>query len=121
MYPNCEHVEYAITFFISFCTNPIVAAINAVNPPIIVINFNVVDVYSNNGDILIIKNTPAVTIVAAWIKADTGVGPSIASGNHVCNPICADFPITPINKLIPIIVNIDTENPNIVVVCPLYK
>ena len=27
--------------------------------------------------------TPAVTIVAAWIKALTGVGPSMASGNQV--------------------------------------
>jgi hypothetical protein len=27
------------------------------------------------------------TIVAACINADTGVGPSIASGNHVCKPI----------------------------------
>src|SRR5947207_6992718 len=26
--------------------------------------------------------TPAVTMVAAWIKAETGVGPSIASGSH---------------------------------------
>jgi len=26
--------------------------------------------------------TPAVTIVAAWIKAETGVGPAIASGSH---------------------------------------
>ena len=47
---------------------------------------------------LINKNTPAVTIVAACNKADTGVGPSIASGNHVCKPICADLPIAPINK-----------------------
>ena len=43
-------------------------------------------------------NTPAVTIVAAWIKADTGVGPSIASGSHVCSRNCADLPIAPINK-----------------------
>ena len=28
---------------------------------------------------------PAVTIVAAWIRALTGVGPSMASGNHTCN------------------------------------
>jgi hypothetical protein len=41
---------------------------------------------------------PAVTIVAAWIKADTGVGPSIASGNYVCKPICADLPTAPIKK-----------------------
>ena len=28
---------------------------------------------------------PAATIVAAWISADTGVGPSIASGSHTCS------------------------------------
>jgi len=39
--------------------------------------------------------TPAVTIVAACNNEETGVGPSIASGNHVCNPICADFPTAP--------------------------
>jgi hypothetical protein len=27
--------------------------------------------------------TPAVTMVAAWMSADTGVGPSMASGSHV--------------------------------------
>ena len=26
--------------------------------------------------------TPAVTIVAAWMRAETGVGPSMASGSH---------------------------------------
>jgi len=38
-----------------------------------------------------------VTRVAAWIRAETGVGPSIAHGNHVCKPICADCPteVTP--------------------------
>ena len=50
------------------------------------------------GEHLTTKKTPAVTIVAAWINADTGVGPSIASGNQVCKNICADFPIAPINK-----------------------
>ena len=29
--------------------------------------------------------TPTVTIVAACINAETGVGPSIASGSQVCN------------------------------------
>ena len=29
------------------------------------------------------RNTPAVTIVAAWINAETGVGPSMASGSQV--------------------------------------
>ena len=50
------------------------------------------------GEHLTTRNTPAVTIVAACISADTGVGPSIASGNQVCNKIWADFPIAPINK-----------------------
>jgi len=53
---------------------------------------------SNKDEHLINKKTPAVTIVAACNKADTGVGPSIASGNQVSNPIWADLPIAPINK-----------------------
>jgi hypothetical protein len=44
------------------------------------------ELYSIKGDTLINKYTPAVTIVAAWIKAETGVGPSIAIGNHTCKP-----------------------------------
>lgn len=47
---------------------------------------NVVGAYSSKGDDRSNKYTPAVTRVAAWIRAETGVGPSIASGNHVCNP-----------------------------------
>src|SRR4029079_3064480 len=35
----------------------------------------------------------AATIVAAWIRADTGVGPSIASGSHTCSGNCALLPI----------------------------
>ena len=37
-------------------------------------------------------------MVAAWIRAETGVGPSIASGSHVCRKNCADLPIAPINS-----------------------
>ena len=36
--------------------------------------------------------------MAAWMSAETGVGPSIASGSQVCSNICADLPIAPINK-----------------------
>ena len=53
---------------------------------------------SNIGDRRHTMNTPAVTIVAAWISADTGVGPSIASGSQVWRPSCADFPIAPMNS-----------------------
>ena len=43
-------------------------------------------------------NTPAVTMVAAWISAETGVGPSIASGSQVCSRNCADLPMAPMNS-----------------------
>src|SRR5213075_2655554 len=41
------------------------------------------------------RNTPAATMVAAWISALTGVGPSIASGNHTCRGTWPDFPAAP--------------------------
>jgi len=45
-------------------------------------NNNTVELYSIKGELRISKYTPAVTIVAACIKAETGVGPSIAIGNQ---------------------------------------
>src|SRR2546430_7136509 len=44
------------------------------------------------------RYTPAVTMVAAWMRADTGVGPSMASGSHTCNGSWADFPTAPANS-----------------------
>ena len=41
--------------------------------------------------------TPAVTMVAAWIKAETGVGPSMASGSQTYSGTCADLPVAPKN------------------------
>src|SRR5574337_63817 len=37
-------------------------------------------------------------MVAAWISAETGVGPSIASGNQTYNGSCADLPVAPMNR-----------------------
>ena len=34
-------------------------------------------------------------MVAAWMSALTGVGPAMASGNHVCKGSWADFPTAP--------------------------
>ena len=50
---------------------------------------------------------PAVTIVAAWINEDTGVGPSIASGNQIWNPNWADLPIAAITNNKQMLYNID--------------
>jgi hypothetical protein len=43
------------------------------------------------------RYTPAVTMVAAWIRADTGVGPSMASGNHTNSGIWALLPVAASN------------------------
>ena len=82
----------------SFWTRPIVAAKNAVIEPIRITKSSATGACSKIGDKRATMNTPAVTIVAAWIKADTGVGPSMASGNHVCSRNCADLPIAPMNS-----------------------
>ncbi len=37
-------------------------------------------------------------MVAAWISADTGVGPSMASGNHACSGTWPDLPQAPSNS-----------------------
>jgi hypothetical protein len=80
-------VEYAITFFISCWNKPIRELNTVVIAPIHKHNIKTVELYSIKGDALINRYTPAVTIVAACIRADTGVGPSIAIGNHTCKPI----------------------------------
>src|SRR5687768_17720211 len=50
----------------------------------------------NKGNNLATRYTPATTIVAAWINAETGVGPSIASGNQICSGNIALLPAPPI-------------------------
>jgi hypothetical protein len=44
------------------------------------------------------RYTPALTMVAAWISAETGVGASIANGSQTWRGICADLPIGPMNN-----------------------
>ena len=50
------------------------AAKKAVDAPTKVITNNAVELYYKIGELLTNKYNPAVTSVAAWIKADTGVG-----------------------------------------------
>lgn len=51
-----------------------VAAKSTVRDPTIVTTIKANGACSKKGEDLINKKTPAVTMVAAWIKADTGVG-----------------------------------------------
>src|SRR5271170_3138539 len=53
---------------------------------------------SNSGDMRATMKIPAVTMVAAWISAEIGVGPSMESGNHTCSGTCADLPIAPTKR-----------------------
>ena len=87
-----------MTRLMSVCVVPTVAAKKQVAAPITVTTIIATWLVSNIGDRRHTMNTPAVTIVAAWISAETGVGPSIASGSQVCRPSCADLPIAPTNS-----------------------
>jgi hypothetical protein len=75
-----------MTFLISCWNNPIRELNIVVIAPNHKHNNSTVELYSIKGLVRINKYTPAVTIVAACINAETGVGPSIAIGNQTCNP-----------------------------------
>ena len=55
---------------------------SAVIAPMISTKFSAVSDSSNSGDMRVTMKMPAVTMVAAWISAEIGVGPSIESGSH---------------------------------------
>ena len=52
-------------------------------------------------------------MVAAWISADTGVGPSMASSSQVCSGNCADFPQAASRSSSPIAVITPCEAPEV--------
>jgi len=53
---------------------------------------------SNSGDMRATMKMPAVTMVAAWISAEIGVGPSMESGSQTCSGNCALLPMAPRNS-----------------------
>ena len=55
---------------------------------------------------------PAVTMVAAWMRAEIGVGPSIESGSHTWSGNCADLPIAPTNRQMQANVRTSQSAPN---------
>ena len=77
----------------------------------IITNDKAVSDSSNRGDMRATMNIPAVTMVAAWIRAEIGVGPSIESGSHTCRGNCALLPIAPINSRMQIAVSNPIETP----------
>ena len=95
----------------SFCTKPTVAAKKAVVAPTMATTASAIGASSNRGESRATMNTPAVTMVAAWIRAETGVGPSMASGSQVWSRNCADLPIAPMNRRRQIRVSASTLHP----------
>ncbi len=80
---------------------------SAVVAPMTVTNDSAVSDSSNSGLIRATMKMPAVTIVAAWISAEIGVGPSIESGSQTCSGTCADLPIAPTKRQMQMTVSSD--------------
>src|SRR5512139_2431363 len=95
MYPSWHIVEYARTRLMSVWTIDTAAAKNADAAPTTARTASVTGARSNRGPNRATRNTPAVTIVAAWIRAETGVGASIASGSHTWKGSWADLASAP--------------------------
>ncbi len=91
-------VEYASTRLMSVCTRPIVAANTAVRPPTHATISRDSGAISKSLWQRATMYTPAVTMVAAWMRAETGVGPSIASGSQVKSGSWADLPHAPMKS-----------------------
>ena len=72
-----------------------VAAKKAVAAPLTVTTARAPGASSKSGEQRARRKIPAVTLVAAWIRAETGVGPSLASGSQAWRPSWADLPTEP--------------------------
>src|SRR3954470_24388030 len=82
----------------SYCTSAISAMKNMVIAPMMMTNDCAVDESSKSGDMRATMKMPAVTIVAAWISAEIGVGPSMESGSHTCSGSWALLPMAPMKR-----------------------
>ena len=82
----------------SFWNRPMLAAISAVAVPIHRMMSCVKGASSKSTLLRTVRKMPAVTIVAAWIRALTGVGPAMASGSQVKSGICALLPVAPMKR-----------------------
>ena len=94
-----ERRSYKPPIYVSYLSLfTILAAKKAVVVPIHAVIISLIFLSSSKQEDRISRNIPAVTIVAACIKAEIGVGPSIASGSQMCSPISEDFPIAAIRR-----------------------
>src|ERR1700760_1050792 len=87
-----------MTRLMSLFTIPSRPMKNAVVAPMTMTNDSAASDCSNSGDMRDTMKMPAVTMVAAWISAEMGGGPSIESGSQMCSGTCADLPMAPMNR-----------------------
>src|SRR5665811_508433 len=87
-----------MTRLMSFWIMPRKPMNSAVIAPITITNDSAVSDNANSGDMRATMKIPAVTMVAAWISAEMGVGPSIESGSQMCKGTCADLPMAPTKR-----------------------
>src|SRR6185312_2321611 len=96
-----------MTRLMSLLTMPMKPMKNAGVAPITNTTESAVSESSNSGDMRDTMKMPAVTMVAAWIKAEMGVGPSMESGSQMCSGTWADLPMAPTNNRMQITVGTD--------------
>src|SRR5579871_4597322 len=82
----------------SLFTTPSSPMKNAVVAPITSTHDSAISDCSNSGDMRATMKMPAVTMVAAWISAEMGVGPSMESGSQTCSGTWADLPMAPMKR-----------------------
>src|SRR5437879_7520716 len=82
----------------SYCVSATSAMKRAVSAPMMSTTDLAVSLNSYKGDMRATMKMPAVTMVAAWISAEIGVGPSIESGSQTCSGNCALLPMAPTNS-----------------------
>src|ERR1700721_2225183 len=87
-----------MTRLISLLTTPRAPMKNAVVAPMMSTNDSAVSESSKSGDIRATMKMPAVTMVAAWIRAEMGVGPPMEWGTNTCRGTWAAFPRAPMNR-----------------------
>src|SRR5215472_443063 len=88
-------VDPASAFLMSSLAHPMMAPNSSVAAPTMVTTSLASAERLKIGAERTMRYTPAVTIVAAWMSAETGVGPSIASSSQDCSGNWADFPHAP--------------------------
>lgn len=91
--PSWLDVEKAMIFLMSFCIRAQVAANSVDMAPRQRHSARAVLLWVSRGWVRISRKIPATTIVLECSRAETGVGPSMAAGNHGWRPNWADFPV----------------------------